>query len=47
MYQVITSQYQVLTIYAESLVEAVNQVHDAEFTIISITELKDCDITNV
>lgn len=43
MYQIITNQYQVVTIYAPSLQDAVEQAHDAGFKIISITELKDCD----
>lgn len=44
MYQIITSEYQVISIYAASLVAAVDAAHDAGFKIISITELKDCDI---
>ena len=44
MYQIITSQYQVVTIYAASLRDALEQAHEAGFKIISITELKDCDI---
>ena len=44
MYQIITSQYQVITIYADSLVAAVGAAHEAGFSVISVTELKDCDI---
>lgn len=39
MYQIISSQYQVITIYADSLLDAVSQAKEAEITIISITEL--------
>jgi len=44
MYQIITSQYQVITIYAASLRDALEQAHEAELKVLSITELKDCDI---
>ncbi len=44
MYSIITSQYQVITIYAPSLKDAVAEAHEAGFKIISITELKDCDL---
>ena len=40
MYQIITSEYQVISIYADSLVAAVDAAHEAGFTIVSITELK-------
>ena len=40
MYQIITSQYQVISIYADSLVAAVDAAHEAGFTIVSIVELK-------
>lgn len=39
MYQIITSQYQIITIYADSLVAAVDAAHEAGFTIVSVTEL--------
>lgn len=39
MYQIITSQYQVITIYADSLVAAVDAAHEAGFSIISVTQL--------
>lgn len=41
MYQIITNQSQVITIYAASLMEAVKEAHDAGFTIICIVQLKD------
>ena len=44
MYQIITSQYQVITIYASNLKDAITEAHEAGFKIISIIELKDCDI---
>lgn len=44
MYSIITSQYQVVTIYAPSLKDALEQAHDAELKVLSITELKDCDL---
>lgn len=40
MYQIITSEYQVISIHADSLVAAVDAAHEAGFTIISVTELK-------
>ena len=40
MYQTITSEYPVISIYADSLVAAVDAAHEAGFTIVSITELK-------
>lgn len=40
MYQIITSEYQVISIYADSLVAAVDAAHEAGFTIVSVTELK-------
>ena len=40
MYQIITSQYQVITIYANNLKDAITEAHDAGFTIVSIVELK-------
>ena len=40
MYQIITNQYQVVTIYAESLNEAIAEAHDAGLVILSITELR-------
>lgn len=43
MYQSITNEFQVITIYAASLKDAVAEAHEAGFKIISITELKDCD----
>lgn len=40
MYQIITNQYQVVTIYADNLKDAINEARSAELTILSITELK-------
>ena len=42
MYQIISSEYQIITIYANSLKDAIEEAHDAGIKIISITELKDC-----
>ena len=44
MFQIISSEYQVITFYASSLKAAIEEAHEAGFKIISITELKDCDI---
>ena len=41
MYQIITNQFQVITIYAPSLMEAVKEAHDAGFTLISIVQLRE------
>ncbi len=41
MYQIITNQYQVISIYAPSLMEAVKEAHDAGFTLISIVQLRE------
>lgn len=38
MYQIITSQYQVITIYANNLKDAITEAHDAGIKILSITE---------
>ena len=38
MYQIITSEYQVISIYADSLVAAITEAHDAGIKILSITE---------
>jgi hypothetical protein len=40
MYQIITNQYLVVTIYSESLKEAITEAHDAGLVILSITQLK-------
>jgi len=42
MYQIISSEYQIITIYANNLKDAIAEAHEAGFKIISITELKDC-----
>lgn len=42
MYQIISSEYQIITIYASTLKEAISEAHEAGIKIISITELKDC-----
>lgn len=39
MYQIITTQCQVITIYADNLLDAINQAKEAELVIVSITEL--------
>ena len=41
MYQIISTELQVITIYASTLKEAISEAHEAGFKIISITELKD------
>jgi len=41
MYQIISSEYQIITIYANNLKDAIAEAHEAGFKIISITELKD------
>ena len=38
MYQIISSEYQVITIYAASLRDALEQAHEAGIKILSITE---------
>lgn len=43
MYQIISNEFQIITIYAASLKDAITEAHEAGFKIISITELKDCD----
>ena len=40
MYQIITNQYLVVTIYSASLKEAITEAHDAGLVILSITQLK-------
>lgn len=40
MYQIITNQYLVVTIYSTSLKEAITEAHDAGLVLISIMELK-------
>ena len=40
MYQIITNQYLVITIYASDLKQAIDDAHAAELVILSITELK-------
>ena len=42
MYQIISNEFQVITIYASNLKDAITEAHEAGFKIISITELKDC-----
>jgi len=41
VYQIITTQFQIITIYAPSLMEAVKEAHDAGFTLISIVQLRE------
>lgn len=38
MYQIISSEYQVITIYATNLKDAITEAHDAGIKILSITE---------
>lgn len=40
MYQIISTELQVITIYADSLKEAIEEAHNADIKIISITELR-------
>ena len=40
MYQIISTELQVITIYADSLKEAISEAHEAGIKIISITELR-------
>jgi len=38
MYQIISSEYQIITIYANSLKDAITEAHEAGVKILSITE---------
>ena len=38
MYQIISNEYQIITIYANSLKDAIEEAHEAGIKIISITE---------
>lgn len=40
MYQIISTELQVITIYASTLKEAISEAHEAGIKIISITELR-------
>jgi hypothetical protein len=40
MYQIISNEFQVITIYASNLKDAITEAHEAGIKIISITELK-------
>lgn len=39
-YQIISSEFQVITIYASTLKEAIGEAHETGIKIISITELR-------
>ena len=40
MYQIISNEFQIINIYASTLKEAIEEAHNADIKIISITELR-------
>lgn len=40
MYQIISNEFQIITIYASNLKDTITKAHEAGIKIISITELK-------